>query len=309
MISANIVGGLGNQLFIIFNAMAHALRTKHPFIFLETDQHGGNGCIQRSTYWKTFLRGLSKNLIKEFPPGIKTQIIQEHEFQYTPSNLQTDDIVCVYVFNGYYQSYKYFQDEFDQICEMINLVQYKKWAEQWFQTHHLEPNNTISMHFRIGDYKKLQHYHPLMTYEYYEKSLNQIMDKVIDSGKDLYQDRDSSQPITILYFCEEADIQDVLCIINPLIDKFPQCNFVSVNESTIVSINVSTLCDYEQMMLMSICKYNIIANSTFSWWGAYFNKTPDKIVCYPSVWFGPGIQAIIDDLFPDQWTKIKGNQG
>ena len=301
MISANIVGGLGNQLFIIFNAIAYALRTKHPFIFVETDQHGGNGgngCIQRPTYWKTFLRGLSKNLIKEFPPGIKTQRIEECGFQYKPTGLQKSNMGCVYVFDGYYQSYKYFQDEFAQICEMIDIDQYKKWAEQWFQTHHLEPNNTISMHFRIGDYKKLQHCHPLMTYEYYEKSLDHVINQ--NSGKDLYQ------PITILYFCEESDIQDVLCIINALMDKFPQCNFVNINSLPNESINNSTLCDYEQMILMSICKYNIIANSTFSWWGAYFNKTPDKIVCYPSVWFGPGIPAIVDDLFPDQWTKITG---
>ena len=189
MISANIIGGLGNQLFIIFNAIAHALRTKNPFIFLETDQHGGNGCIQRPTYWKTFLHGLSKNLIKKFPLGIKTQTILEHGFQYNPFRIQTDSNDCVYIFDGYYQSYKYFQDEFDQICEIIGIEKYKKWGEQWFQTHHLEPNNTISMHFRIGDYKKLLYYHPLMTYEYYENSLDYIV------NQDTYKQK------TILYFC------------------------------------------------------------------------------------------------------------
>ena len=244
-------------------------------------------------------------LIKEFPEDIVLLKETGFIFNEIDNNQLMNKNTCLF---GYYQSYKYFEEYYDTICDLINLDFQKKEViiKSGLTEEYL--NNTISMHFRIGDYKKLQHFHPLMTYEYYEKSLDQIMDKVIDSGKDL------DQPITILYFCEEYDIQDVLCIINPLMDKFPQCIFVNINESINELIPNSTLCDYEQMMLMSICKYNIIANSTFSWWGAYFNKTPDKIVCYPSVWFGPGIPAIVDDLFPDQWTKIretkvKGNQG
>ena len=63
--------------------------------------------------------------------------------------------------------------------------------------------------------------------------------------------------------------------------------------------------DWKQMVLMSLCDHNIIANSTFSWWGAYFNTNPKKIVTYPSKWFGEKLNHLnICDLFPIEWTQI-----
>jgi hypothetical protein len=57
---------------------------------------------------------------------------------------------------------------------------------------------------------------------------------------------------------------------------------------------------------MSFCKHNIIANSSFSWFGAYFNPNQDKIVCYPKQWFcGHGEHINTRDLFPPDWLKIE----
>jgi hypothetical protein len=66
------------------------------------------------------------------------------------------------------------------------------------------------------------------------------------------------------------------------------------------------MADWEQILLMSGCTHHIIANSSFSWFGAYFNSNKDKIVCYPNVWFcGSGSNIRVDDLFPPEWQKIK----
>jgi hypothetical protein len=62
--------------------------------------------------------------------------------------------------------------------------------------------------------------------------------------------------------------------------------------------------DWEQMLLMSLCEHNIIANSTFSWWGAYLNSNVEKIVCYPDQWFSPKANKDTSDLFLEDWVKI-----
>ena len=307
MISANIVGGLGNQLFMIFHVIANAIRSNQPFVFIEVDENGGDGCARRRTYWKTLFLGLKTHLIQEFPPGLKTYTIEEDGFEYktryyvdSTCGFTSDD--CI-LYKGYFQSHKYFQDEFEQISQMIELDKFREDAKQWFNKTQIDPQNTISMHFRIGDYKDLQYYHPLMRYEYYEKSLTTIL-----QNQQYDEKNQNIQSMNVLYFCEDPDHNDVLKIIEPLQMKFPRCRFIRCTD------HQSTDCQstddqpkqtyYDQMMIMSECKHNIIANSTFSWWGAYLNKTPDKMVCYPRTWFGPGIQANVCDLFPDQWTRI-----
>ena len=59
----------------------------------------------------------------------------------------------------------------------------------------------------------------------------------------------------------------------------------------------------EDLHLMSLCSNNIIANSTFSWWGAWLNKNPRKKVVAPSIWFGPD-GPLIKNILPQKWIKI-----
>ena len=221
-------------------------------------------------------------LISELPP---VNVIREKGFPYNdlPIYEMVNRNVMIY---GYFQSYKYFQENYAIIYRLLKIEKMKNdllTNLNLTSPEYLDLENTISIHFRIGDYKPLQDFHPLATYDYYERSLQ------------YFNSVHPNKEFNILYFCEDSDIDDVLIIINKLVDKFPMYNFKR---------GLNTLEDWQQMLLMSCCHHNIIANSSFSWWSAYLNSNADKIVCYPSVWFGKVANNDTRDLCPPDWVKV-----
>lgn len=145
-------------------------------------------------------------------------------------------------------------------------------------------NNTISLHFRIGDYKHQPQNHPVMDTSYYKSALQHM---IVRTGRSDWN---------ILYFYENQDTDMVKEKIGLLQEAFHHLTFTPINTEIV---------DYEQVLLMSLCQHNVIANSSFSWWGAYFNQTTNKIVTYPSTWFGPSLgNKKMDDMFPCGWIKI-----
>jgi hypothetical protein len=280
MITCHLMGGLGNQLFQIFTTISCAINTRQKFVFLNVDKLGGGQTIVRSTYWNTFLYKLKIFTTPNFP-RVKLTTVKEKGFVYTPIHLLNHPIqdICLY---GYFQSYKYFENNFQLICKMIDIEEIKKNVVLSANISQEYLNKTTSLHFRLGDYKKIQQYHPIMNVDYYKNAISCIQTK-------------DPEIQNILYFCEEEDIEDVSKTIHALQHEFSDIIFIRA------SAEVS---DWEQMILMSCCRHNIIANSSFSWWGAYFNTNPNKIVCYPSVWFGEAAGHNTIDLCPKEWDKI-----
>jgi hypothetical protein len=273
------MGGLGNQIFQIFATISYAIKSRNQFKFLNVETLGSGSTTIRNTFWKSFFRRLQPFLIDNIPQPI--HVIREKDFTF--NELPIDEMVerdCL-IF-GYFQSYKYFYEHYQILCRIIELEKMKEEVIGKLNVNDEYLVNCVSMHFRIGDYKKIQEFHPLATYEYYRNSLNLIKNK-------------TTQSYNILYFCENDDIEDVMLIINKLESEFPEYTFIRGD---------STLGDWEQMLFMSCCHHNIIANSSFSWWGAYFNTQTDKIVCYPSVWFGEIANNNTKDLCPPEWNKI-----
>jgi hypothetical protein len=280
------MGGLGNQLFQIFATISYSIRTRNPFKFQNVSTLGGGGSSTlRYTFWNSFLCKLKPFLTNIIPQ--ECQVIREKDFTYNELPLYYQTQNQHFLLYGYFQSYKYFNENYQIICRIIGLQQMKDTLLAKLNLNNEYLKNCISMHFRIGDYKKLQECHALLTHDYYINALAFIKNTPIKKNAASY---------TVLYFCEEVDIDDVLKIIHILEKEFPEIIFSR-------GYGENKLEDWEQMLLMSCCHHNIIANSTFSWWGAYFNNWSDKIVCYPSVWFGPrlAVNHDVKDLCPVGW--------
>jgi hypothetical protein len=262
-VTCKLYGGLGNQLFQVFATIAYAIEHNINFLFEYSANLG-----KRRTYWDTLLSSISDHVTTSIP---QTTLVNQgtHGFIKLPEPKENITL------NGYFQSYKFFDNHLKTILKMLDVEKFQK-KKYSFQ------KNSISLHFRRGDYKDLPDCHPIMGVDYYVNALNYIL--LFDESL-----------FTVYYFCEEEDFEsvekDVAILKNEFRDKI---TFVRHLEET----------DWEEMLSMSCCKHNIIANSSFSWWGAYLNMDPEKIVCYPSVWFGPLIQENTDTMFPEKWIKI-----
>ena len=282
MITCNLMGGLGNQLFQIFTTISYSIKHKERFNFLYSEM-----LANRITYWNTFLVRL-KGFTQLKLPYMRT--INECGFHYqdikSPNMIEQNGVMVKENIKlyGYFQSYKYFQDNYDIICKLINLQKQKDSIIYKYMQNY---KSMVSMHFRLGDYKLLQDFHPVMKMEYYKNSIQHIIEKT------------NNDNIRILYFSEKKDELLVDETINKLKEIFSSCVFIKAFDYA---------ADWEQMLMMSLCSHNIIANSTFSWWGAYFNSNKEKIVCYPDMWFGPNLSSHNTvDLFPENWIKINCN--
>jgi hypothetical protein len=261
---------------------------------------GGGGCTQRQTYWTSFLSALqpflyNNNDVFQRPDDMETVV--ETTFHYVPLPRKRET-AQIQMLAGYFQSPKYFEHRTEHICKRLNVYKHREtmMREEMSRIRPTKETTVISMHFRRGDYVPIQQYHNVLPDSYYEACLNDFAQsfRTIDQPS-----TKTTSSTIILYFCEETDRDNVEITIQYLQKQCPQYIFQRANH---------TLADWQQMILMTCCDHHIIANSTFSWWGAYLNRgdATEKRVYYPSVWFGPWLSGQSDtrDLFPPSWTRI-----
>jgi hypothetical protein len=289
MITIHLMGGLGNQLFQIFAVLAYSLEHGHPFLFPYSERLTSG--VERPTYWDTLFQHIKTYTTITQTHGFTNQMLaalpqwREPGFNYTKiPHILIQQNFSLY---GYFQSPKYFETYKTPILQLLKFPEIQQTIREQF-AHDVDPStHTISMHFRLGDYKYKQQYHPVMPPDYYQRALNHLLSKL------------STPHIRVLYFCEAEDNIYVTGVIESLrksVDK--SVDWVKADD---------TLSDWQQLMLMTCCDSHIIANSSFSWWGAYLCNSIHSRVCYPSTWFGPAIRSthVVDDLFPETWTKIE----
>jgi hypothetical protein len=271
MVTCVMKGGLGNQLFQIFATAAYALKYNRIFVLPNYQgMMGIDGTSKRPSYWNTLFSKLNSYI----KPTSATVTLKESNC-HTYSNIPAyNNNICL---DGYFQHLKYFNTYSDRIIHLIGIRDFQKEIRE---KHIIK--DSISLHFRIGDYTASSGYHNILSIHHYIKGLDTIITK---TNKNNWR---------VVYCCEDQDLAKVNEMVRDLQLKFPNLKFERINNN---------LADWQQMLYMSCCQHNVIANSTFSWWSAYFNMNPNKIVCYPSRWFGDNrdVSGIFDGL---GWDRI-----
>jgi hypothetical protein len=283
MITCNLEGGLGNQLFKIYTTISCAMKNHNSFFFLNIYELK-NAITERHTYWDTFFVSL-KPFLRDKNVLQNVIFIKESGFTYSPIKIHHDQNAKMTMLLGYFQSPKYFEYYSTIIYRLLKIDSFKIQLTEKY-SNLINSDLPVSMHFRLGDYKKLPDYYVILKEDYYKRALHSLLE-IAQTNKTSIK--------KVLYFCEDQDIEDVQYMILILQSEFQEIVFERAE---------ATLEDWEQLILMSLCRYNIIANSTFSWWGAYLNTYRHKKVIYPGSWFGDKVNHDTRDLFPTDWIKM-----
>lgn len=295
MIILRLAGGVGNQLFQYALGRTLSIKNNGPLNF-DTGDFNNNiriyslnnfnisgtimndgeikdiglpDMINKSIFGK--IKRKIFRTVEYFQPLHKRKFIIEPHFNFCPDILKIKNSCYL---SGVWQSEKYFNNIENIIRKEFTLKNIPtKETEEWIKK--IEACDSISLHIRRGDYinnQKTNQFHGTCGLNYYEKAIKIISEKI-------------KNPIFFIFSDDIEWAKDNLKI------NFP-----------IYFVSDKIIPDYEELIIMSKCKHNIIANSSFSWWGAWLNAFQDKIVIAPKKWFNVPVDT--SDLIPDSWTKI-----
>lgn len=287
-----IQGGIGNQMFQY--AFAKQLQIKYNTqVYLDNTQFNTNDFITQRDFslsifnitLETIPRDLVDEIIQFNGNSIKSRIKRktyknlpwhnrkvkiEKSLSFDERNLNFSKYYI-----GYWQSEKYFFENSDQIRFDFQFKNYKYLSELGL-FNKIQNSNSVSIHIRRGDYvnnPKVRKFNGVLPLDYYVKAINLVKSKI-----------DNPQ-----FFVFSDEIEWVR-------ENF----FSELNVSYVSNSNQE-----EDLFLMSNCKHNIIANSTFSWWGAYLNENQTKIVIAPKSWYqNKKANQTTKDLIPLNWIRI-----
>ena len=292
MIITQLIGGLGNQMFQYAAGRALSLRNHSTLaldisgfekyelhqgfelqrVFSHTFEIASKADVRKVLGWQfpVIIRRIVSR--RPFASFCRERFVVEPHFYYWPGiNKLAKDCYL----SGYWQSEKYFSDVASQIRAdfTFQLPLENKNAELAKQINQV---SAVSLHVRRGDYAnnpKTTATHGLCSLDYYRAAIRHVSDRI-------------EQPYFFIFSDDIGWVKDNLKM------DFP-CQYVDHNQGAE---------SYNDMRLMSMCKHHIIANSSFSWWGAWLNPNVEKTVIAPKLWFANATNT--QDLIPQSWVKL-----
>ena len=281
MIIVKLKGGLGNQMFQYACGRAISVQLGVPLALdiswfrdvsdrrFTLDQFN----IQARIALEDEIAKANSSLQKAFD-FFRTHkhVVIEKDQHFNPRVLETPDNAYL---DGYWQSERYFLPITGKLLNEFGLkVPFSSYAADFARL--MGDSNSISIHIRRGDYvnnPKFAAVHGALPVTYYEKAMKLIEQRVDNPRYFLFSDDPE--------WAEEH------------ISSRYKIDIVSGSNAT----------EGEELSLMSLCKHHIIANSSFSWWGAWLNQKQDKIVIVPKQWFVDPNRSM-PDLIPGTWIQL-----
>jgi len=291
-----VKGGLGNQMF--FYAFGQYLKENgiesklvwHEYIF--NSHHHGVESLDifdiRISKFQRFQIACFISINSFLPRSLKSiigKIFERVSLIYLKKYNQTspycfDDVVSgiqgdkVYM-DGFWQNYKYLLPSKDKLLKLFSFKLPENFSDNQFLRKIIK-SNSVSIHIRRNDYlePEFQHFNVIKTTDYYLRSIEYVK-KMCENPE---------------FFIFTDDMQ------------WAKENFRGGNYN-FVDGNFGKL-SYLDLYLISLCKHNIIANSTFSWWGGWLNANPSKMVIVPHIW----TTTVLSSQFcPPDWIFIEVN--
>lgn len=286
MVTIYIGGGLANKMFqyafslaikkrgysIMYDTISFKTEFNHDKV--ELDDIFSNihlNRIEKSNYRFAGKQGRLARLIKRYNP---TYVI-EHAYQFNDMVFQQIKDGC-YIESSW-QDERYFIDAEDEVRNAFTFPPLVD--ERNIQiANDMSSSNSVAIHIRKGDgYGSWNIFSNTCPKDYYERALEYIH-RFVENPK-------------FFVFTDTPEIVG---------------DYLNVKDYSLINWNPTTGSNnYLDMQLMSCAKHNIIANSTYSWWGAWLNDNPNKIVVAPYHWFNPNSKwAEVNHIIPNKWIKL-----
>jgi hypothetical protein len=274
MLIVKLKGGLGNQLFQYAFGRRLA-KQRGEELSLNTaglvNDPAGRAYALAEFNIKATVINQADSLIMKLAGLITKKVFRRFNIGYNPRLLDS----TASSFEGFFSSYKYAEPIRAELLEELSL------AKDFETKYHdliseMQAVASAAVHVRRGDYvndAKTKKIHFICDLAYYTQALALIKSKI-------------SAPVFYVFSDDIAWVKE----------NFP------ANEK-MVFVSGPEAKDYEELILMSRCRHNIIANSSFSFWGAWLNQNPDQIVIAPKKW-NNRYDKHYQDLLPSEWLRL-----